>query len=241
MLSKTYPETIPAHVAIIMDGNGRWAQKRGLPRTAGHKKGIDRVKEIVKEAKKSGVKVLTIFAFSTENWLRPKSEISILFSYLDRFLRDYQDELVRENIRLQIIGRRDKFKKKTLESIERVESATRKNKSFTIAVALDYGGRWDILNSLNTICRSVLKGEIRLSDVDEKLFGDHLSLSGLGDPQLLIRTSGEQRISNFLLWNLAYTELYFTDNTWPEFDKKQFQKAIEAYGRRKRRFGGLNE
>jgi undecaprenyl diphosphate synthase len=228
---------IPYHVAIIMDGNGRWAKERGLSRTTGHREGIKRIKEIVKEAKKIGIKILTIFAFSTENWNRPKKEIDFLFSYLNDFLDNYKKELMREDIKLRVIGRRDRIKKKIIKKIEEIEKLTKNNKGFIFNIALDYGGRWDIVEA----ARKILKEGEKLEEINEDDFKNYLSLGNLPDPDLLIRTSGEQRISNFLLWHLAYTEFYFPKVWWPDFDKKELKKAVEVYSQRERRFGGLKE
>lgn len=232
---------VPTHIAIIMDGNGRWARQRGLPRTAGHRKGVSRIKEIVKEAKRLGVKTLTVFAFSTENWKRPPKEIDTLMGYLNKFLDSYKAELMREDIRLCFVGRRTNFDKTILKKMSELEQVTKNNKSFTFVVALDYGGRWDIVNAVKTLAKDMLDDTSLVSRIDEDFFGRYLSLHDIGDPELLIRTSGEQRISNFLLWNLAYSELYFTTVMWPDFDKKQLRKALEVYGHRCRRFGGLGE
>lgn len=232
---------VPKHIAIIMDGNGRWARRRGLPRTAGHRKGALRIKEIVKEAKRVGVKVLTVFAFSTENWNRPVHEVNALFGHLKKFLDAYSDELMRQDIRLRIIGRRSKFDKEILEKIKEVERLTKNNKSFSLIVALDYGGRWDIANAIKRLIKDINSGRCSVATIEESALGRYMSLGDVGDPELLIRTSGEQRISNFLLWNLAYTELYFTPVMWPDFDKRQLHKALADYARRKRRFGGVDE
>jgi undecaprenyl diphosphate synthase len=232
---------VPRHIAVIMDGNGRWAKKRGLPRTAGHHKGMERIKEIVKEAKRSDVKVLTVFAFSTENWNRPQQEIKTLLAYLSNFLNTYKSELMKEDIKFRIIGRRSKFDKKIVEKMENLENATKDNKSFTFIVALDYGGRWDIVNAAKSLMKSCSEKSISYDNLDEDSFDKYLCLAGVGDPELLIRTSGEQRISNFLLWNFAYSEFYFTEITWPDFDKDKFHEALAIYAKRQRRFGGLDE
>ncbi len=223
-----------------MDGNGRWAKKRNLPRAIGHRKGVGRVKEILREAKKVGVKVLTVFAFSTENWNRPKQEINFIFSYLVRFLADYEEELIENNIQFKAIGRRDRLSKEALKSIERVEMMTRENKSFIFNVALDYGGRWDILNAAKQVTEDVMNKKIQKNAIDEDIFKRYTALGGVCDPDLLIRTSGEQRISNFLLWDLAYSECYFTPVLWPDFKKKDLLAAIESYSNRKRKFGRID-
>jgi len=230
---------IPYHVAIIIDGNGRWANKRKLPRTAGHRQGIKRIKEVAREAQKIGIKALTIFAFSTENWNRPKEEIEFLFSYLDDFLDNYKKELMKDGIRLKIIGRRDRINKRIIKKIESLEKLTSENNKFFFNIALDYGGRWDIVNSAKNIACDYKNGKIAKEDIDENMFNNYLELADVPDPDLLVRTSGEQRISNFLLWNLAYSEVYFTPVFWPDFGKDNLHEAAEVYEMRKRRFGEI--
>ncbi len=231
---------VPKHIAIIMDGNGRWAQRKRLPRIMGHRKGAARIKEVVREAKKLGVKSLTIFAFSTENWNRPERELKFLFNYMDKFLTNYKKELIAEDIRTKIIGRRDRINSNMVKKIKEVETATRNNKSFNLNVALDYGGRWDILEATKKLMKKYADGDIDLKDLDEDLFKKHLSLARVEEPDLLVRTSGEERISNFLIWDLAYSEFYFTKTFWPDFDKKELEKAIKSYSERERRFGNIN-
>lgn len=231
---------IPKHIAIIMDGNGRWAKEKNLPRPLGHREGSKRIKEIIKEAKKLGVKIVTVFAFSTENWNRPKEEINLLFSYLEDFLKNYKEELMREEIKLNIIGRRDRLGKKVVLKIEEVENATRDNGSFVFNIALDYGGKWDIALAAKKVVMDYKNGKISENEINEDTFAAYLALDGMPDPELLIRTSGEERISNFLLWNLAYTELYFPKIYWPDFDKNELLKAIEIYSSRNRRFGQIH-
>lgn len=230
---------VPHHIAIIMDGNGRWAKKRGLPRTIGHREGVKRIKEIVREAKKLGVKILTIFAFSTENWNRSKNEIKFLFQYLNIFLKNYKKELMRKDIRLKAIGRRDRIDKKSIRQVEVVEELTKNNKSFIFNIALDYGGRWDITEAARGIVSDYQNKVISKEAITEDFFQQYLSLGGLASPDLLVRTSGEQRISNFLLWDLAYTELYFPQKYWPDFNTKELEKAIEVYSQRIRKFGKI--
>ncbi|MFH1504009.1 MAG: polyprenyl diphosphate synthase [Candidatus Omnitrophota bacterium] len=232
---------IPKHIAIIMDGNGRWAKKRGLPRTAGHRKGVQRIKEIMKEVKKIGVSALTIFAFSTENWNRPKKEVEFLFFYLKNFIKDNKKELVKEGIKFKAIGRRDRISKDVIGKIEDLENVTSGNKDFIFNIALDYGGRWDIVNAAQQIIKDYDSKKISRQDLDEKLFSRYLSLGSGLEPDFLIRTSGEQRISNFLIWNLAYSEFYFSPVFWPSFSKKELYKAVEVYSNRVRKFGGIYE
>lgn len=230
---------VPHHIAVIMDGNGRWAKSRGLVRTFGHKKGVDRVREIVRESQKLGVKIITVFAFSTENWNRPKKEVGLLFSYLDIFLHNYKKELMADDIKLNVIGRRDRINPKIMKKIEKVEDATKNNKSFIFNIALDYGGRWDIIHAVRTIAGDCVKGNISEADINEDYFKEHLCLKNMPDPDLLVRTSGEHRISNFMLWNLAYTELYFPRICWPDFDREELKKAIAEYSGRERRYGKI--
>ena len=231
---------VPRHVAIIMDGNGRWAKKRKLPRTFGHQKGIERVKEVIREAKSLGIKILTLFAFSTENWNRPKQEVDFLFSYLRNFLRREREKLVKDGIRLRVIGRRDRIDKVLLKEIGEVEEVTKNNSDLIVNIALDYGGRWEIVEAIRRLVRDVVERRVEIAQIDEKLWRKYLYLN-VSDPDLLIRTSGEMRISNFLLWQLAYTELYFPEVLWPDFDEEEFRKAIEEYGRRERRVGKVKE
>ncbi|UCG35024.1 MAG: isoprenyl transferase [Candidatus Omnitrophota bacterium] len=230
---------IPKHIAIIMDGNGRWAKDRGLPRFEGHREGMERVREVIRQAQRLGVKAITLFAFSTENWDRPRSEIKFLFSSLEKFIDKYLKELQENDIKLQMIGRRDRIDKKVIKRIEEAERSTKENKSFLINVALDYGGRWDIVEGAKKLLANCRSGVISEDDIDEASFSKSLALADIPDPDLLIRTSGEQRISNFLLWNLAYAELYFPEVFWPEFNGSELKKAINAYGQRQRRFGGV--
>lgn len=231
---------VPQHVAIIMDGNGRWAKKKKLPRTFGHQKGIERVKGVIREAKSLGIKILTLFAFSTENWSRPKQEVEFLFSYLRNFLRKEREKLVKDGIRLRVIGRRDRIGKVLLKEIDEVEEVTKNNSDLIVNIALDYGGRWEIVEAIRRLVRDVVEKRVEVTQIDEKLWREYLYLN-VSDPDLLIRTSGEMRISNFLLWQLAYTELYFPEVLWPDFDEEEFRKAIEEYGRRERRFGKVKE
>ncbi|MCF7887098.1 MAG: isoprenyl transferase [Candidatus Omnitrophica bacterium] len=231
---------IPYHVAIIMDGNGRWAKEKGLSRTQGHKQGSQRVKEVAREAKKKGIKVLTLFAFSTENWNRPKSEIRYLFSYLENFLTNYKEELVKNGIKLKIIGYRDRLSKKILNKIDEVEKATFDNTDFFLNIAIDYGGRWDIVNATKTIIKAVNNNSLKEEKIDEKIFNNYLSLSEFSDPDILVRTSGEKRISNFLIWQTAYTEFYFPEVLWPDFTKEWVDNIIKEYSGRVRKFGQIN-
>jgi len=230
-------ENLPQHVAIIMDGNGRWAQARGLPRTAGHRQGIERVKEIIEAAAKSGIKVLTLFAFSTENWARPKKEIDMLMEYLGRFLQRQVKELDKNNIRLKVIGRDEPLPKHIQAKIREAEKSTQDNTGLILVLALNYGARQEIVDAAKRLIQPVLKGERNIEDLSEEVFASFLSTAGLPDPDLLIRTSGEMRLSNFLLWQLSYAELVFPKKYWPDFKSQDFQRAVKNYMRKQRRFG----
>ena len=229
---------IPRHIAIIMDGNGRWAKERSLPRTAGHREGVKRVREIIRAAAELGVKVLTFFAFSTENWTRPKSEIRLLMRYLDNFLGRQLEELNKNNIRLRVIGRGDPIPRQLQEKLSRAEEQTGKNIRMTVVLALNYGGRQEIADAARGLAEDVSKGKVKLKEIDDEFLSRYLYTAGLPDPDLLIRTSGQMRISNFLLWQISYAELYFPEKYWPSFRKKDLEEAIEEYQRRERRFGG---
>ena len=215
---------IPEHIAVIMDGNGRWAKKRGVPRSFGHKRGAERVEQLIKNAKEIGVKIITVFAFSTENWSRPKREVEMLFSYLKTILVKKKKLFHEQKTQVRFIGRRDRLPPSLLNLIEEIERFTGNNKDFLLNVALDYGGKWDIMQAAVKMGRDVLRGKSSPDEFNESAFEQYLALSDVGYPDLLIRTSGELRISNFLLWQLAYSELYFTPCLWPDFDKKELRK-----------------
>jgi undecaprenyl diphosphate synthase len=232
---------VPRHIAVIMDGNGRWAAARALPRPAGHRMGVKAVKQIVENCAQRRVQVLTLFAFSSENWQRPKEEVSMLMS---RFLQALDDEVadLHENgIRLTFVGNLQQLSPALRERMAAAVALTAGNSTMTLVIAIAYGGRWDIACGARRLAERCVAGELRADDIDEVLLGEQLSLAGLPDPDLLIRTGGEQRISNFLLWNLAYTELYFCDALWPDFDEQQLDAAIAHFGRRQRRFGLVPE
>lgn len=229
----------PRHVAIIMDGNGRWAKARGLPRLKGHQEGANSVISIVRACKKAGVKYLTLYAFSVENWVRPKSEISGLMALLQKFLREQEDELHENSIRLRIIGRLQDLPGPIRNELQRVMKATEKYDEGNLILALSYGGRTEITHAAVEIAQLVKAGELDPGEVDEETIRQHLYAPDVPDPDLMIRTSGEARISNFLLWQISYAELYFTDTMWPDFREPDFMKAIEAFGQRKRRYGDI--
>ncbi|MEK6749980.1 MAG: isoprenyl transferase [Pseudomonadota bacterium] len=227
----------PKHVAIIMDGNGRWAERKGLLRIAGHKSGVETVREIVAAAGESEVKVLTLFAFSSENWRRPETEVGLLMELLLTALRQEVKKLVRNNVRLRFIGGRDAFAPKMIKSLIEAEAATVNNTGLNLVIALNYGGRWDVAQAARRLSEDVLAGRRTPDQINESVVGQYMSLGEFPEPDLFIRTGGEQRISNFLLWQLAYTELYFTDILWPDFGKQELARAIEWFKSRQRRFG----
>ncbi|MFC1804950.1 isoprenyl transferase [Candidatus Omnitrophota bacterium] len=229
----------PKHIAIIMDGNGRWAKIRGLPRTVGHKEGIKRLEEIVDAAGGLGLEVITFFAFSTENWSRPKHEVGMLMRSLNSFLKKRLKELNKSNIRLKIIGGGDPLPGYLQDELKRAQEATRGNTGLTVCLALNYGSRQEIANAAKEFARAVLEGKADVDGLTPESFGRYFYTSGLPDPDLLIRTSGEQRISNFLLWQISYSELYFPKKHWPDFRKMDLEEAIKVYQNRERRYGGL--
>ncbi|MBC7360742.1 MAG: isoprenyl transferase [Candidatus Aminicenantes bacterium] len=227
---------LPAHIAIIMDGNGRWARKRNLPRTEGHKAGSESVKEVVEACARLGIKYLTLYAFSRENWKRPKEEVNTLWNLLKDYLADENKILVENDLRLKVIGERKGIPYFVRRELARVERLTRNNRRMTVVLALNYGGRQEIIEAV----RKLLKRKVRPEDLNEETFSKYLDTADLPDPDLLIRTSGEMRLSNFLLWQCAYTELWITPVLWPDFRRKDLFQAIIEYQKRERRFGGLN-
>lgn len=231
----------PAHVAIIMDGNGRWAQMRGLPRQEGHRRGLEALRRTVRHAGELGIRVLTVYSFSTENWRRPKAEVSFLMGLLRRFVENDLAELHEAGVRVRIIGSRDDLAPDLRALVERAESMTRDNPGLTLAVAFNYGSRNELTRVARRIAQDVAAGRIAPEAVDEEMLGARLDTAGLPDPDLVIRTSGESRVSNFLLWQAAYAEFIFTPVLWPDFDRKALEDALAEYHRRERRFGGVGE
>jgi undecaprenyl diphosphate synthase len=232
---------IPAHIAIIMDGNGRWAGKRGLPRVAGHKKGVDSVRDTVEACAQLGVKFLTLYTFSTENWNRPKEEVSTLMRLLLRSLKDETDELHENDIKLNAIGDIKSLPNGVQIQLSEAMEKTKDNKRMTLNLALSYSGRWELLEAFRSIASKVQRGEINPDEIKENYIADHLLTRDIPDPDLLIRTSGEFRVSNFLLWQIAYTEFYISDVYWPEFRRKHIYEAIKVFQSRERRFGLVSE
>jgi undecaprenyl diphosphate synthase len=232
---------LPRHVAIIMDGNGRWAEQRQLPRIAGHKAGVDAVRAVIKAAAAKGVEVLTLFAFSSENWRRPQQEVGFLMDLLLTSLQQEASRLNENNIRVRFIGDRSAFPAKLNQCIEDTQKLTEANRGLTLVVAANYGGRWDMIQAMRELARLAAAGRISPDDITDEMLGSYLSLHDVPEPDLFIRTGGDQRISNFLLWQLAYTELYFTECLWPDFSPTHLEAAIESYSMRQRRFGRTGE
>jgi len=232
---------IPNHVAIIMDGNGRWAKQKGMARVLGHRNGVKAVRETIEAAREIGVKVLTLYAFSTENWNRPKKEVEILMSLLVSSLKDELKALLKNNIKLQAIGQIQNLPKKAQKELQEVIHLTQNNSAMVLNLALSYGSREEIVNTIRKISKKVVNKQLSIEEINENTINNHLYTFTLPDVDFLIRTSGEKRISNFLLWQIAYAELYFTDVLWPDFRKEDFFKAILNYQQRERRFGKISE
>jgi undecaprenyl diphosphate synthase len=232
-------EGVPRHVAIIMDGNGRWATLRGQPRSAGHRQGVEALRRTVRAASDMGIGVLTLYSFSTENWARPAAEVRFLLELLRRFIRTDVADLHRTNVRIMVIGDREGLDASLRSMVEEAEALTRENTGLKLVIAFNYGSRQEITRAVKTIARKVAEGKIDPEDITPAVIGNHLDTGGLPDPDLLIRTGGEQRLSNYLLWQCAYTEFVFIPDHWPEFTAEHLAKAIEAYRVRDRRFGGV--
>ena len=230
---------VPEHVAIIMDGNGRWATEKGLPRSSGHNEGVNVLKEILISSKNIGCKALTVYAFSTENWSRPPKEVDFLMNLFEKVIKREIDEIHKNSIKIKFVGDLTPFPQSLKLVIKKSETLTKENKAFTLNICVNYGGRQEIVRVVKNIAQKSLSGEIKPNEVNEELFESELLTKGLKDPELLIRTSGEKRISNFLLWQLAYSEIYITDVLWPDFNEIEFLKAIIDYHSRNRRFGGI--
>tara|TARA_B110000908_G_C10227507_1_gene438783 strand:+ start:1006 stop:1761 length:756 start_codon:yes stop_codon:yes gene_type:complete len=241
LLDQINKKNVPYHVAIIMDGNGRWAKLKGRPRVFGHKNGVKSVRETIEAAGNLGVKALTLYAFSTENWNRPKAEVKTLMALLLTSLKNEARELIKNNIKLQIIGDQESLPKSVLKGLNKVIEQTKNNDALTLTIALSYGSREEIVNSFKNISKKVVNNELSIEEIDENTINNHLYTFTLPDVDLMIRTSGEKRISNFLLWQIAYAELHFTNVLWPDFTKNDFYNAILEYQNRERRFGKTGE
>ena len=229
--------SVPRHLAIIMDGNNRWARREGYPGVAGHRAGAEVVRDIISACESRGIRYLTLFAFSSENWGRPRAEVRALLALLSRYLRNEVTKLVSDGVRLRVIGRRDRFSPRLQQLIAKAEAETEAGERATLTLALDYGGRWDVAQVTQSLARDVLSGAIQLDDIDEEAISQRLATADLPDPDLCIRTAGETRISNFLLWQFAYAEFWFTEVLWPDFDETVLDLALADYAVRERRFG----
>ncbi len=233
-------QRLPKHVAVIMDGNGRWAKQRGLPRIVGHRRGVDTLKSLLRCCKDWGVQALTAYAFSTENWGRPSDEVEFLMTLFERVLRRELQEIINEGVQIRFVGDLEALPLTLQTEIQRAMVATKDNHTIKFVVATNYGGRREIIQACRNIAAKVQHNQLSLDDIDESLFERHLYTSGIIDPDLLIRTSGEMRVSNFLLWQMAYAELYVTETLWPDFDRKEFHQALRNFQNRHRRFGKVS-
>ena len=240
MLEPSDPIDLPSHVAIIMDGNGRWATHRGLPRQEGHRQGVDVVRQTVRDAASAGIKCMTLFSFSSENWNRPKAEVAFLMSLLQRFIESDLADLHAQNVRVRVLGRRLNLEPKIIKLIEHAEQVTSDNTSLQLQIAFNYGGREELADAASHLARRAVAGTLDPGAITPEVFGAELLTAGLPDPDLIIRTSGEYRISNFLLWQSAYAEFFFTSTFWPDFRSEDLEEALAAYRQRDRRFGGLS-
>lgn len=232
-------ERLPKHIGVIMDGNGRWAKKRGLPRSAGHSAGAESLKKIVTECNRMGIKYITVYAFSTENWKRPKEEVDFLMNLLMDYLKNAKTTLAGENVVIKAIGSRKELSEELCEEIKKTEEFTKDNDGIVMNIALNYGSREEIVNSVKEICKNVCEGKYSIDDINSQMISDNLYTASQPDPDLIIRTSGEERISNFLLWQIAYSEFYFTKKLWPDFKVRDLHEAILEYQNRNRRYGGV--
>lgn len=230
---------IPQHVAIIMDGNGRWAKKRGLPRTMGHTQGARVVEQILEDAKNMGIRYLTVYAFSTENWSRPDSEVRALMNLLRTYMKTSLAKCAKNNVHIRVIGDKTRLDDDLQKSIANLEESTKNNDGIYFQIAINYGARDEMRRAVTKLCEQAKEGTLDPKDITEETISDALDTCGIPDPDLLIRTCGEERLSNFLMWQLSYSELYFTDCAWPDFNKEELEKAVDAYNHRERRFGGL--
>ncbi|MGO8763676.1 MAG: isoprenyl transferase [Limisphaerales bacterium] len=238
-LSAEAKASLPQHVAVIMDGNGRWAKQRGLPRVEGHRQGAESARAVIRMAGELGIKYLTLYAFSAENWNRPKDEVDALMKYLIHYLKTETPELNKNNVRLEVIGQIWRLPDNVQEHLKKSIAVLSKNNGLTLVMALSYGSRIEIVDAVRSIAEKVRRGELETANITEQVISQHLWTRGIPDPDLLIRTSGEMRVSNFLLWQISYAELVITPTFWPDFRKPQFFAALEEYARRNRRFGGV--
>ncbi len=241
LLTQINTDKVPSHVAVIMDGNGRWAKQKGKPRVFGHKNGVKAVRQTIDAAGNAGIKALTLFAFSTENWNRPKAEVKTLMTLLLTSLKREANELDKNNIKLQVIGNLESIPSSVLKGLNKVIEQTKSNDALTLTIALSYGSREEIVNAVKNISKKIVNKELSIEEIDENILNNHLYTFTLPDVDLMIRTSGEKRISNFLLWQIAYAELHFTDVLWPDFSKDNFYNALLEYQNRERRYGKTSD
>ncbi len=239
--SQAFSDSLPKHIAIIMDGNGRWAKSKGKPRVFGHKKGVNAVRKTVAAASKLGIKAMTLFAFSSENWRRPEEEVGLLMELFSTVLSSEVKKLHKNNLQLRVIGDTSRFSERLQKKIVEAENLTASNTGMVINIAANYGGKWDITEAAKALALKARNGEIRIEDINEQLITEHLTMADLPEVDLLIRTSGECRISNFMLWQMAYAEMYFTPEFWPEFDEDSLVEAVTWFINRERRFGCTGE
>lgn len=239
--SQAFTDSLPKHIAIIMDGNGRWAKAQGKPRVFGHKNGVQAVRRTISSAAKLGIKAVTLFAFSSENWRRPEEEVGILMELFITVLSSEVKKLHKNNLRLRVIGDTSRFNHRLQKKINEAEALTKDNTGMVVNIAANYGGKWDIQQAMKTIASEVQQGNLSVDDIDEQLIAQHLTMSDIPEVDLLIRTSGECRISNFMLWQLAYAEMYFTEQFWPDFDEDSLVEAVTWFINRERRFGCTGE
>lgn len=232
---------VPQHIAIILDGNGRWAKAKGMPRNYGHAQGSKNVEKICEEAWRMGIKYLTVYAFSTENWNRPKAEVDALMTLLRNYMKTCLKTAAKNDMKIRVIGDKKPLDADIKKRIEELEEATKNNGGLNFTIALNYGSRDEMIRAARKMGQDCAEGKLNPEEITEEVFSSYLDTAGIPDPDLLIRTSGEQRLSNYLLWQLAYTEFYFTDIPWPDFNKKELEKAIEQFNRRDRRYGGIKE
>jgi undecaprenyl diphosphate synthase len=235
------PNRLPAHIAIIMDGNGRWAERRGFPRIEGHRRGVQSVREVVEECSRLGVEQLTLFCFSSENWKRPKRELNFLMHLLEQYLVEERGEIMQQNIRFTMIGRRDGLPQGVLDELDKTINLSASNTGTTLCLAINYGARAELVDAVQRIAEDVKAGRLQPEEIAEHHLSDSLYTAGMRDPDLLIRTAGERRLSNFLLWQISYAELWVTETCWPEFRRQDLHAALEDYATRDRRFGGLGD
>lgn len=234
-------ERLPRHIAIIMDGNGRWAQNRGLPRIEGHRRGVQSVRTVVEECARLGIEQLTLYCFSSENWKRPRPELDLLMSLLNSYVVAEREEIMRQDIQFTTIGRTDRISQKILKEVNKTISMSENNPGMRLCLALDYGARDELVSAMKLIANKVQTGELNAAEIDEETISNHLYTAGMNDPDLVIRTAGEMRISNFLLWQISYAELWVTDILWPDFRQPELFAALKDFAARDRRFGGLNK